>query len=269
MIKFKQVSYSHPGGTKALDKINLTINKNSLNAIVGSNGAGKTTLAKHINGLLKPTTGEVFVNNKNTKKSSVAELSKDIGMVFQNSNHQLFADTVKNEILFGLNNFKFDEDFIKERFEWVIKFFDLEKYEETSPLKLSGGEKKRLCLASVLAWNPNIIILDEPTVGQDEVQKNKLKNFINKLHKENKTIIIISHDIEFLWKIQPNIIVMSEGKILETNSAKNIFTNIKLINKARLIAPQITRIYTKLDINEKISNNIEETCRAIQNKRLK
>ena len=153
------------------------------------NGTGKTTLARHINGLLKPTSGNVLVFGKNTKKISVASLSKRIGMVFQNSNHQLFADTVKNEILFGLKNFGFDQDYIDERYELMTDLFNLRKYEEISPLKLSGGEKKKVCLASVLAWNPEILILDEPTVGQDELQKNILFEFINTLHSNNKTII--------------------------------------------------------------------------------
>ena len=156
-------------------------------------------------------------------------------MVFQNSNNQLFADTVKNEILFGLNNFKFEENFVRERFEWAMKFFDLEKYSDTSPLKLSGGEKKRLCLASVLAWDPEVIILDEPTVGQDELQKNKILSFIKELNQQNKTIIIISHDIEFLWNLRPNTIVMSNGEIIKIDSAENIFSK-RFANKMPSIA---------------------------------
>ena len=145
-------------------------------------------------------------------------------MVFQNSNHQLFADTVKNEILFGLNNFETDSQIIKTRFEWALNFFDLKKYENTSPLKLSGGEKKRLCIASVLAWNPEVLILDEPTVGQDQVQKGKMLEFISNLNKQGKTIIIISHDLEFLWSLKPNVIVMTKGKIRKTGKIADIFS---------------------------------------------
>jgi|TARA_B100001179_G_C18551868_1_gene386415 energy-coupling factor transport system ATP-binding protein len=263
MIEFKEVDYIHPNGAKALDRINLIIKKNTINAIVGSNGAGKTTLARHINGLLKATSGEVIVDGKNTKKCSVAELSKKIGMVFQNSNNQLFADTVKNEILFGLNNFKFEENFVRERFEWAMKFFDLEKYSDTSPLKLSGGEKKRLCLASVLAWDPEVIILDEPTVGQDELQKNKILSFIKELNQQNKTIIIISHDIEFLWNLRPNTIVMSNGEIIKIDSAENIFSNSNIIQNANLIKPQIVKIWNELDINADIPIKIDQISKII------
>ncbi len=264
MIEFKQVSYNHPGGTNALDNINLKIKKNSITAIVGNNGAGKTTLVKHINGLLKPSEGEVTIENNSTKKSSVAELSRNVGMVFQNANHQLFADTVKNEILFGLKNFGFDQDYIDERYELMTDLFDLRKYEEISPLKLSGGEKKKVCLASVLAWNPEILILDEPTVGQDELQKNILFEFINTLHSNNKTIIIISHDIEFLWRLQPNIITMSDGRIIEINHPEKIFTDKELMNKVGLISPQIIKIFNGLGIEKDIPINLEDACKRIQ-----
>ena len=265
MIEFNQVSYNHPDGTNALNNINLKIQKNSITAIVGNNGAGKTTLVKHINGLLKPTTGKVIIQNNDTKKLSVAELSRNIGMVFQNSNHQLFADTVKNEILFGLHNFGFDELYIKERYEFVTDLFDLKKYEEISPLKLSGGEKKKVCLASVLAWNPDILILDEPTVGQDELQKSILLDFINSLHKNDKTIIIISHDIEFLWRLQPKIVTMSDGRIIEINNTEKIFTNKELIDQVGLIAPQIVRIFNGLGIVNDIPINLNDAVKMIKN----
>ena len=186
-------------------------------------------------------------------------------MDFQNSNHQLFADTVKNEILFGLHNFGFDELYIKERYEFVTDLFDLKKYEEISPLKLSGGEKKKVCLASVLAWNPDILILDEPTVGQDELQKSILLDFINSLHKNDKTIIIISHDIEFLWRLQPKIVTMSDGRIIEINNTEKIFTNKELIDQVGLIAPQIVRIFNGLGIVNDIPINLNDAAKMIKN----
>ncbi len=264
MIKFEDVSYNHPDGTNALNDINLEIPENSITAIVGNNGAGKTTLVKHINGLLKPTTGTVSIKNNNTKESSVAELSRDVGMVFQNANHQLFADTVENEILFGLNNFGFSEEFIKERYEFVIELFNLRKYENISPLKLSGGEKKRVCLASVLAWNPGILILDEPTVGQDELQKTVLLEFIDQLNKNNKTVIVISHDIEFLWRLQPNIVTMSEGRIIQIGSPEKIFRNKELMEKVGIVPPQIIKIFEGIGIKDETPLSLEDSCKVIR-----
>ena len=267
MIKFNQVIYNHPDGTNALDNINLDIPKESITAIVGNNGAGKTTLVKHINGLLKPSKGTVSIKNENTTNSSVAELSRNVGMVFQNANHQLFADTVKNEILFGLNNFGFNEELIRERYEFVIELFKLRKYEDISNLKLSGGEKKRVCLASVLSWNQEILILDEPTVGQDELQKTVLLKFINQLHSNKKTVIVISHDIEFLWRLQPNIVTMSDGKIIEIGNSENIFKNQELMERVGIIPPQIIKIFEGLRIKDEIPLSFEESCTVIKNLR--
>ena len=264
MIEFKDVNYTHSNGIQALNEINLIIKPKTINAIVGSNGTGKTTLARHINGLLKPTSGNVFVFGKNTKKISVATLSKEIGMVFQNSNHQLFADTVKNEILFGLNNFETDSKQKRIRYEWALNFFNLNKYEDTSPLKLSGGEKKRLCIASVLAWNPEVLILDEPTVGQDQVQKGKMLEFISNLNKEGKTIIIISHDLEFLWALNPNVIVMANGKIKKTGNITNIFSDDELLNQTCLMKPQLLDLWMRLNIKKEPPFDVKKATEIIK-----
>lgn len=264
MIEFKNVNYTHSNGIQALNEINLRIKPKTINAIVGGNGTGKTTLARHINGLLKPTSGDVFFFGKNTKKISVAALSKKIGMVFQNSNHQLFADTVKNEILFGLNNFETDSKLKKIRYEWALNFFNLEKYENVSPLKLSGGEKKRLCIASILAWNPEVLILDEPTVGQDQVQKGKMVEFISNLNKEGKSIIIISHDLEFLWTLKPNVIVMDNGKIKKTGNITEIFSDNELLNKTCLMRPQLLDLWMKLNIQKEPPFDVKKAADTIK-----
>jgi energy-coupling factor transport system ATP-binding protein len=239
MIEFSSVDFEHPNGVMALRGINLQIRTGEVTAIVGENGAGKTTLVKHTNGLLKPTHGKVSVFGVDTRKESVAHLSKRIGVIFQNPDHQLFSDSVENEIKFALTNFGFQEDVIANRLNWALNFFDLEKYRSTSPMLLSGGEKKRLCIASVLAWDPDVTILDEPTVGQDFVQKERLMNMIQMLVSQGKTVVIVSHDIEFIWPLQPRVVVMAGGKILADGRAEDIFRNEEILRKARLIKPQL------------------------------
>ena len=134
-------------------------------------------------------------------------------------------------------------------------------------MKLSGGEKKRVCLASVLAWNPEILILDEPTVGQDELQKTVLLKFINQLHSNKKTVIVISHDIEFLWRLQPNIVTMSDGKIIEIVNSESIFKNQELMEQVGIIPPQIIKIFEGLRIKDDIPLSFEESCKVIKNLR--
>ncbi|HDI12316.1 MAG TPA: ABC transporter ATP-binding protein, partial [Candidatus Bathyarchaeota archaeon] len=196
MIEVRNVYFTYPNGVEALKEVSLHIDRGEFVAIMGQNGAGKTTLVKHFNGLLKPTKGEVLVDGVNTKEVSVATLARKVGYVFQNPDHQLFCETVEKEIAFALKNFGFDEELIKKRVDWALNLLGLSQYRESSPFMLSGGERKRLALASVLAWDPEVVILDEPTIGQDYAQKEKLRQFILQLKAQGKTVVIVTHDIE-------------------------------------------------------------------------
>ncbi len=215
-------------------------------AIMGQNGAGKTTLVKHINGLLKPTKGEVLVNGTSTKKVSVAKLSREVGFVFQNPDHQLFCETVEEEVAFALRNFNFSKQLIKKRVTWALNLLSLTQYRQTSPFMLSGGERKRVALASVLAWNPDIVILDEPTIGQDHQQKEKLRQFIVQLNTQGKTVIIVTHDVEFVAECNPRVALMVQGKILADGPANKILTNRDLVAQASIVPPQISQIFFEL-----------------------
>lgn len=243
MISFDSVRFVHQNGVVALENVDLKIGDGELVAIVGENGAGKTTLIKHINGLLKPTKGTVSVFGLDTKKTSVAQLSRRVGIVFQNPDHQLFSDSVENEIVFGLRNFGMEEETIAKRVQWALEFFGLDEYRKSSPLMLSGGEKKRLCLAMVLAWDPDVLILDEPTVGQDFAQKEKLEQIVRMLATRSKTVIIVSHDVEFIWPLQPRVIIMSRGQIIADGSAERAFSDRKAAEEANLVRPQLLDLY--------------------------
>ena len=195
IVSFEDVYYSHPNGNIALKGINFNLRKSELLSILGSNGAGKTTLVRLINGLLKPTRGRVTVFGKDTKLSTSAQLSRSVGIVFQNPNNQLFAQSVRKEIEFALKNFGFSDAVISQRVEVALSTFSLSEYADKPPMELSGGEKKRLCIALVLAWDPDILILDEPTVGQDSEQKEKLAEMIKQETKErNVPWVIVEKD---------------------------------------------------------------------------
>jgi energy-coupling factor transport system ATP-binding protein len=213
---------------------------------MGQNGAGKTTFIKHFNGLLKPSSGIVRVNGVETTKTSVAALAKNVGFVFQNPDNQLFSETVEDEIAFALKNFGFDKETIAKRVTWALDFLSLSQYRKTSPFLLSGGERKRVALASVLAWDPETLVLDEPTIGQDYEQKEKLRQFIIQLQSEKKTVVMVTHDVEFVAECNPRVILMREGKIIADGASKDILTSPKLLKESSIVLPQIAQIFTKL-----------------------
>ncbi|RLG01891.1 MAG: ABC transporter ATP-binding protein [Thaumarchaeota archaeon] len=246
MIRFESVEYIYPNGIKALDKIDLEINDGEIVAIMGENGAGKTTLIKHLNGLLKPTKGKVLIDGIDTRKVTVASLSKKVGIVFQNPDDMFFSENVWEEVAFALRNFGYDEATVKRRVENAVNFMDLVNYINKSPFTLSGGEKKRLALAIVLAWSPDIIALDEPTIGQDLLQKEKLLQVIKLLNSQGKTIIVSSHDVEFIADLKPRIILMKRGRIIADGDAEEIFLNEELLRSCNLLPPQLITLSKEL-----------------------
>lgn len=246
MIEFREVTFVHPNGVKALDGVSLKVEPGETLAIVGENGAGKTTLVKHVTGLLKPTSGKVFVDGVETTKTSTAQLSRKVGVAFQNPDHQLFSETVEMEMAFALRNFGFDAALVEKRVSWGLELFGLEEYRKSSPLVLSGGEKKRLTLACILAWDPEVVILDEPTVGQDSIQKEKLAGTIMMLNSAGKTVVVVSHDIEFLWPMQPRVLVMKAGRVVGDGPAGTLMTQKELLEGARVAQPQLVLFYESL-----------------------
>jgi len=246
MIEAKDVYFTYPNGVEALKGVSLTIENGEFVAIMGQNGAGKTTLVKHFNGLLKPTKGNVLVDGVDTTKVSVAALARNVGFVFQNPDHQLFSETVEEEIAFALRNFGFKEAVLKRRVTWALNLLGLTQYRKTSPFMLSGGERKRVALASVLAWNPKVLILDEPTIGQDYQQKEKLRQFILQMKAQRKTIIIVTHDVEFVAECNPRVLLMKEGKIVADGEARKILTNTEILTQAFIVPPQIAQIFLQL-----------------------
>jgi len=247
MIEVDAVSFSYPSGVEALRNVSLTVNDGDFVAIMGQNGAGKTTLVKHFNGLLKPTKGVIRVDGVETTKSSVAAMARNVGFVFQNPDHQLFSETVEEEIAFALKNFKFEEAAIEKRITWALNLLNLTQYRKTSPFMLSGGERKRVALASVLAWDPRILILDEPTIGQDYQQKEKLRQFIIQMQTQRKTVVIVTHDVEFVAECNPRVVLMKEGQIVADGEGKEILTNTDVLAQSSIVLPQIAQIFKQLE----------------------
>ncbi len=246
MLEVQDVTYAYASGVDALKGVSLTVKNGEFVAIMGQNGAGKTTLIKHFNGLLKPTSGKVLVDRVETTKTSVARLAKSVGFVFQNPDHQLFSETVEEEIAFALKNFGYQPDVIEKRVTWAVNLLGLSQYRKTSPFMLSGGERKRVALASVLAWDPQMLVLDEPTIGQDHRQKENLRQFIMQMQTQGKTVVIVTHDVEFVAECNPRVVLMREGKIVADGEGKNILTDPEVLEKSSIVLPQIAQVFSQL-----------------------
>jgi energy-coupling factor transport system ATP-binding protein len=240
LIQLEDVSFSYDGVYSALAGVSLQIDDGESVAIMGNNGAGKTTLVKHFNGLLRPNQGRVIVNGVDARRRSVAELSKEIGLVWQNPDHQLFLDTVTKEIVFGLRNLGFSTEEAEVRCDRVLKDLRLEELAERSPFALSGGERKRVCLASVLAIEPKVLALDEPTIGQDAGQKLRLARLLQDMNRKGCTVVVVTHDIEFVIENFPRTVAMSRGRIVADGRTSSVLSDSNAIGLCSLSAPQMT-----------------------------
>lgn len=255
-INFNEVSYIYneglPISNKAIDNISLTLKENKIYGVIGTSGSGKTTFLQLINNLLIPSNGNITINNfilkKNNKITNINDLRKNIGFVFQFPEEQFFETTVEKEISFALNNFNYKKDKMKEQIINVLKMLGLnESYLDKNPFLLSNGEKRKIAIASILVYNPKILIFDEPTIGLDYKNKKALIELIRKLNtKYKKTIIIVSHDVDMLYSLVDDIIIMEKGKIIANNNKKEVFKNITFLENHKISIPKIVLFSRKV-----------------------
>ncbi|MHA1848412.1 MAG: energy-coupling factor ABC transporter ATP-binding protein [Promethearchaeota archaeon] len=242
MIEFRSVWYNYPDGPDILKNINLRIEKGSFVAILGHNGAGKTTLVKCINGLIKPMKGNVIVNGIDTKDVSVAMLARHVGLVFQNPDNQLFASTVHDELDFSLKNLNVPESEREYLIDKTLEKLNLLQFKERSPFLLSGGERKRVTFASLACMNQSVLIADEPTQGQDYLQKKNIKKVLREMHKDGKTIIVISHDLDFITSLATRVIIMKGGQIYFDGLPEDIFYSSRLLDMIEIEPTQAIQL---------------------------
>ena len=236
---------------KALDDINLEINDGEFIGLIGHTGSGKSTLIQHLNALLMPTSGEVLLNGENiyADKSKLKTIRKTVGLVFQYPEHQLFEETVYKDIAFGPKNMGFSDEKIDKRVRESAALVGLkEKHLTRSPFDLSGGQKRRVAIAGVLAMNPKVLILDEPTAGLDPKGRDEILATIKKLHEENKEMIIIfvSHSMEDVAKTAERVIVMNDGHVEMQGTVAEVFAQAEHLQKIGLNVPQVTLLTDKL-----------------------
>lgn len=241
IIIVKNLYYQYPDGTIALKDVNLNIKKGEYIAIVGQNGSGKTTLVKHFNGLLKPTRGKVIVKGIDVSSPRVRELINYVGYVFQNPDHQLFCQTVLDEVMFNFKQLKIEEKYAKEKALKILESMDLLKYINEHPFFLGKGQRRKLAIASVLSMDPEILIVDEPTTGQDWKGSKEIMNILDGLNKKGKrTILVITHNMRIVAEHCNRVIIMSNGKIIFDGPTRKAFISKEILNQAFLKPPQIT-----------------------------
>jgi energy-coupling factor transport system ATP-binding protein len=212
-LELNNVSFNYAGqGRQIFNDLNLSIFKEGVTAVTGLNGSGKTTLSKLLIGILQPTKGWISLNGKFLTTLTLAQIGRQIGYVFQNPDKQLFCETVVEEIGFGMHNLGLPADQVARRVEEMMEYFELARYSQVFPLNLSAGEKRRLAIAAVLALEPDLVVLDEPTTGLDPYRKGLLGNYLEKILALKKGVVIISHDHKFIARYANRFIKLEEGK---------------------------------------------------------
>lgn len=254
-IKIENLNYIYSPGNayeiSALKDINLEINNGDFIGLIGHTGSGKSTLVQHLNGLIKGTSGSIYYNGHNIyeKDYDLKKLRNKVGLVFQYPEHQLFEISVYKDVAFGPINQGLSKEEIKTRVKESLQMVGLEEdLYDVSPFELSGGQKRRVAIAGVLAMKPEVLILDEPTAGLDPKGRDEILEQINKLHKENNiTIVLVSHSMEDVAKYANRIVVMNDGNILFNDTPRQVFSHYKKLEEIGLAAPQVTYIMNELN----------------------
>jgi energy-coupling factor transport system ATP-binding protein len=255
VIEIKDLTFSYNSiGTNhaAIEKVNLKIEKGELVGIIGHTGSGKSTLIQHLNGLLKPDSGTVLIDGEDIfeKGHDLRKTRFKVGLVFQYPEYQLFEETVYEDIAFGPKNMGLSKEEIDRRVREAAAFTGVENYLDKSPFDLSGGQKRRVAIAGVIAMDPEILILDEPAAGLDPKGREKILGQIKKYQREKgNTVLLVSHSMEDIAKLATKVLVMSEGRVLAYDSPEKIFADTEKIEKIGLAVPQITEVFEILKKN--------------------
>lgn len=241
LVRFKEVNFHYPEGPQVLSHINLDINRGDIIAVLGPNGAGKTTLVKHAIGLLKPTSGQILVDGRDTHNISVAEVASVLGYVFQSPSHMLFAPTVTEELAFGPTNLKHDLVRVREEVKDAIEIVNLEGYEQTPPLSMSFGQQKRVSIASVLAMRSRILVMDEPTAGQDYKNYMEFTSSILQL-PGFEAILFITHDIDMAVIFANRVLLVDQGTIAADGPPNEVLSDMQRLIDCRLVPTSLLKV---------------------------
>ena len=270
-LKVKELRYKYPDGTKALNGVNIDVLKGEFLAILGANGSGKTTLLKHLNGLLKPTFGSIILEGKRLSELKPSEVFRKVGMVFQDPNDQLLAPTVEEDVAFGPANLNLKYEEIMNRVMNALELVEMKKYAKKTINFLSYGQRKRTCIAGILAMEPEVLILDEPTSGLDPGGVKSVMKLLKDLNrKRGITTIIATNSVDLVPVYTTRVVIMDKGKIIKEGTPESVFTDSRMLEDVKLELPQIAQLMEVLRNKDKFPINelpltIEEARRELIN----
>lgn len=271
ILQVKNLSYTYGNEKEALKNINLDIYQGEKIAVLGSNGAGKSTFFLNINGVLNSSKGSIIYKGKVITKKDLNELRKNVGIVFQDADNQIIASTVLGEVSFGPMNLKLSKEEVKNRVYEAMEYMNITDFKDRPPHYLSGGEKKRVSIADIIAMKPEIIIFDEPTASLDPLNISILEEVLDKLSKEEKTIMISTHDMDFAYRWADRIIVFHNGQVVDDGECLEVLKNIRNKEDSSLRVPMLLDIIEELKVKNIIKDKefypktIEELKRTISN----
>ncbi|MCD1146573.1 energy-coupling factor ABC transporter ATP-binding protein [Peptoniphilus sp. KCTC 25270] len=260
-ITIKNLSYSYPKETSTLKNISLELEEGQKIALVGRNGSGKTTFLSHFNGILLPQEGEIFLWDTKMEKKNVKTLRRHIGFLFDNPDHQLISSTVKKDLAFGLENYGYSREEIREKIKEISKKLSLGNLLEKIPHQLSLGQKKTVALAGLLVLNPKLLVADEPFAGLDPPNKKALKNLLDQWIDNQHTLIFSTHDMNLAYEWADSVIVLDQGEILEYGKTLEILRNNEIYEKTQLEKPFFLSLFEE---KEDLPRNIEEAKKQIK-----
>ncbi len=245
MIEVTRLEFAYPNGPAILHEIDFRIKAGEFVALIGQNGAGKTTLLKHLNGLLKPTSGMIAIDGIDTRQSTTGKLSQKVGFLFQNPDHQIFMPTVAREIGFGPKNLGLSKVEVTQRVAEAAEAVGLTPFLEQNPIFLSKGQRQRVAFASLLSMRPEVLVLDEPTTGQDYQEGIEIMEMVSVLNQQGHTILFVTHDMELVARYAQRVIVLSQGTVLLDDTARQVFYQPEILQQTNLFPPQIARLVQK------------------------
>ncbi len=246
ILQVQHLSYGYHPGNPVLKDVSVSVRKGEKVAVVGANGAGKSTFFLNLNGVLQAETGEIFYKGQKTGKKNLNELRRHVGFVFQDADSQIIASSVQAEVAFGPMNLKLSKEEVRERVDQALEYMDLQDYRSRPPHYLSGGEKKRVSIADIIAMHSEVILFDEPTAALDPLSADMLEEVLEKLSGEGKALLVSTHDVDFAYRWAERVLVFDQGQVIADGEVLSVFQEEAVLERAHLKKPELLTVYEVL-----------------------